>query len=174
MRNAARWVVTVGAALALAALPGVASANHWQYHELDGDACYDAITHDLDSDGMIDDFWSDLDQDCRWDSRLFNWRFDEGLLEEARYDMNENGRPEFGLSDANQRAGFEWLLVDGNQDGRWDRRRIIPGSSLDYDRPNRLNVSRDMMFRFRQATGQSLLYPNLTSPGLQNPVYPRP
>ena len=51
--------------------------------------------------------------------------------------------------------------------------RIIPGSSLDYTRPNRLNMSRDMMHRFSQSTGQSLLYPNIT-PGLQNPVYPRP
>jgi hypothetical protein len=171
MRNATRWVVTVGALLVLAALPAVASASHWQYHETDGDACPDAASHDTNMNGRIDDFWADLDQDCRWDSRLFNSRYDETILEEARYDMDENGRPEFGLKDVNQRAGFEWFFADLDQDGRWGRWRVIPRSSLDYDRPNRMNVSSGMIHRFYQATGQSLLY------GGPNPitsVYPRP
>jgi hypothetical protein len=79
--------------------------------------------------------------------------------------MNENGRPEYRLLDVDQREGFEWVYVDRREDGRYDFRRVIPGSSLDHTRrANRTIASNRLLAEFRMRTGQSLLFPTVSSP----------
>lgn len=160
--------VAVAAAALTALLAGAAgaSAAGWLHHQTDADWCYDAVTIDSDDNGNFNQMWADLDNDCRWDTRLYNARGRDTLLEIASYDMDESGVPEFRLLDGDQRVGFDFIQADWNQDRRWDVRRIIPGSNADYrNRINRHNASRDLMFLFRAQTGQSLLYPTFTSPG---------
>lgn len=164
-RRAWRLLAAAGAAIALAVTSGGAVAASWNYEQTDADWCYDAAWMDRDGNGVIDQLWSDLDDDCRWDSRLYNSRGSDALLEVATYDMDENGIPSFRLLDGDQRVGFDYIQADWNQDGRWDVKRIIPGSRIDYaTRINRNNASRDLMYLFRWNTGQSLLYPTFTFP----------
>lgn len=155
----------VGATLALGAVPGVASAASWQFHQTDGDALFDAVSMDADANGCIEDIYFDIDNDGGWDSRLYNRWGGDCFVEVLTFDMNENGRPEYRMVDVDQKPGFERLSADPDQNGRWNWTRIIPGSTLDYaTRINRYNVTRDQMFLFRRTTGQSLIYPNIPSP----------
>jgi hypothetical protein len=150
--------------LALVASPSAMAAG-WQSWQLDRDRCYDASTLDADGNGNSEQVWFDIDNDCQWDTHLYNtWGWD-GLLEEATYDMNENGAPEYKIQDMNQRVGFEWLYVDRNQDGFYDMRRIIPGSDLDAITRTTTNmVNSATLHRFTMATGQSLLFPSFPVP----------
>jgi hypothetical protein len=157
----------VAMTLAGAALFGSppASAAGWQHWQLDQDWCYDSATLDWDGNGSTEDLWFDIDNDCRWDTRLYNTRGWDGFLEEATYDMNENGAPEYLIQDWNQRVGFEYLYVDRNQDRIYDFRRIIPGSDLDaITRSTTYMASSAIMHRFYMQTGQSLLFPSFPTP----------
>ena len=142
-----------------------ASAAGWQYAQTDRDRAWDAASIDRDGNGRIDDAWFDLDNDTRWDGRIFNSRFGDELLETANYDMDENDVAEFRLLDTDQRAGFEYLYVNRNQDAYWDFRKIIPGSSADYVNRTTTNiVSNSLLHRFTMRTGQSLLISLLPMP----------
>ena len=154
----------------LLATSGTAIAGSWQYYELDGDYYSDAAVRDRDGNGTFDDLWFDLDNDGRWDSHLYNTRYADDLLEVVDYDMDENDEAELRLADGDQRVGFDYLYVDWDQDGYWDRtrgygRRIIPGSNIDITtRSNRQNAGSTLIADFRRRTGTSLLYPSLPSP----------
>jgi hypothetical protein len=158
-------VAVLAALVALLASAGTASAAGWQYAQTDGDRYWDATSIDRNGNGMIDDAWFDLDNDGRWDTRIFNSRFGDELLETASYDMDENDVTEFRLLDTDQRVGFEYLYVNRNQDGYWDFRRVIPGSSADYvNRTTRNIVNNSLLHQFTMRTGQSLLYPTFSIP----------
>lgn len=153
------------AALACLVVPAMATAADWQLHQVDADGFYDAATMDADGNGCTEELWFDLDSDSLWDAHLYNTRGGDCFVETLTYDMDENGRPEYRVLDIDQKVGFEWVYFDPDQNGRWNFRRIVPGSSLDYtNRINRLNASRDQLFRFRMRTGQSLLYPTFPMP----------
>lgn len=158
-------IAILTALVALLAATGTAQAAGWQYAQTDGDRNWDAISIDRDGNGMIDDAWFDLDNDGGWDSRVFNSRFGDELLETANYDMDENGVAEYRLLDTDQRVGFEYFYVNRNQDAYWDFRRIVPGSSADYtNRINTNNANNRLLHQFTMRTGQSLLYPTFTMP----------
>ena len=165
-RGALRLAIgTVVTALALLTATGTAAAASWQYAQLDGDRYYDASYTDRDGNGVVDDLWFDLDNDGRWDTHLYNSRYTDALLEVALYDMNENGVAEYKLLDTDQRVGFEYVYFNLNQDGQWDYRRIVPGSSADYiNRINTNNANNRELHRFTMRTGQSLLYPSFSMP----------
>ena len=165
----------MGRAVALAAvltltMTGTAMAAQWQHHQLDNDHFWDAATLDRDGNGNTDDIYFDLDNDGPYDTNIYNTRFSDTLLEVTDYDMDENDEVEFRLVDGDQRVGFDYLYVDLDQNGYWDRRRgkvrrIVPGSNIDsITRTNRYNASRDLMHSFRMRTGQSLLYPTPPTP----------
>jgi hypothetical protein len=157
-----RLIAALATAAVVLAGASVASAAHWEFSQTDADPLWDAVHRDADGNGTVDDLWVDLDNDGAWDTHLFNTRGTDALLEAATYDMDENGVPTFGLRDADQRVGFDYVLVDWNQDGRWDVRRIIPGSNLDYrTRINTNNANWRLLHAFRMQTGQSLLFPTL-------------
>ena len=157
--------LAVAGAVAVALPPSVAAAAQWQMHQTDRDRCWDASTLDADFNGYAEQVWFDFDNDCRWDTRVYNTRGSDAFYEELSFDMNENGAPEYVLQDVDQRVGFEWVYFDLNQDRRFETKRIIPGSSLDYATQGAVNnASRDMMYLFRATTGQSLLYPSFSTP----------
>ena len=153
--------------LMLLATPAAASAAEWQFYNVDGDSYYDIAGIDRSGNGNFDDIYFDIDNDNAWDTNMWNARGSDSLHEVLDFDMDENGEVEIRLRDSNQRVGFEWILVDRDQDGAWDSwrgftRRIIPGSNLDaVRRSNRQNASSRLINDYRQQTGMSLLYPNL-------------
>jgi hypothetical protein len=158
-------VAVLAALVALLTYAGTASAAGWQYAQTDRDRHWDAVSIDRNGNGMIDDAWFDLDNDRRWDTRIFNSRFGDELLETAIYDMDENDVAEYRLLDADQRVGFEYLDVNRNQDSYWDFRRIIPGSSADYVNRTTTNiVNNALLHQFTMRTGQSLLHPTFRMP----------
>jgi hypothetical protein len=165
-RRIPRFAVAVLAALvALLATTATASAAGWQYAQTDNDRLWDAVSIDRDGNGLIDDAWFDFDNDSRWDTRIFNSAYGDWLLETANFDMNENGVSEYRLLDTNQRAGFEYLYVNRNNDSYWDFRRIVPGSSADVvNRANRNIVNNTILHQFTMRTGQSLLHPTFRMP----------
>ena len=153
---------------ALLATTGTATAADWQYYDNDADNWYDIAAIDRDDSGEFDDVRFDLDNDSHWDTRMFNKSGTSGwLLEYLDFDMDENNEVEARLQDGDQRVGFDYLLVDRDQNGYWDRtrgyaRRIIPRSNVDaVTRSNRQNASSRMIYNYRQQTGMSLLYPSL-------------
>lgn len=155
--------VFAGAGL-LSSTPAMAAAG-WQYWQLDRDRCSDSATLDADANGNADQVWFDLDDDCHWDTHLYNTLGSDALLEEMSYDMNENGAPEYLIQDSNQRVGFEYVYIDRNQDGRYELRRIIPGSDLDaIMRGVAYNANSTFLHQFTMRTGQSLLYPQIPMP----------
>ena len=161
----ASLVATVVAGAALAASAPALAAAGWQFWQLDRDRCYDAATLDADGNGNSEQLWYDLDNDCSWDTHVYNTRGWDTLLEETTYDMNEDGAPEYLLQDINQRVGFEYVYLDRDQDGRYDLRRIIPGSDLDaITRVTTYNATSAILHRFTMRTGQSLLYPTFPNP----------
>jgi hypothetical protein len=160
-------VLAMAVTLSATGVPSAAGTTYanWEYWQLDRDGCWDAATMDANFNGTAEDVWFDMDNDCRWDTRLWNSRGGENLLERATFDMNENGVPEYLMLDINQRVGFEWLYIDRNQDRMWDMRRIIPGSDLDVvTRSNTYNANSTILHQFRMRTGQSLLYPSFPTP----------
>jgi hypothetical protein len=160
-------VVAVVALLTMLAATGTATAADWQYVNADSDAYYDITAIDRDDSGFFEDIRFDLDNDGRWDTRLYNTRLSESFLEILSFDMDENGNIETQLRDADQREGFDYILVDRDQNGYWDpwrgyTQRIIPGSHLDHvTASNRRNASSALIHNTRQQTGVSLLYPSL-------------
>ena len=163
--------IAVVAVLALLAMTLVvtatASAADWQRFDTDADALYDIAAIDRDGNGVFEDSYFDLDNDGAWDTNLYNTRGHDSFLEVIDFDMDENDEVEIRLRDADQRQGFDHVLVDLDQNGAWDlyrgrAQRIIPGSNIDYrTRISRHNASRDLMHTFRQRTGMSLLYPSI-------------
>lgn len=164
------WAVAALAVVLTLTTTGMAVAADWQHWQLDADHFWDAATIDRDGNGNADDIYHDLDNDGAYDTNIYNTRYSDALLEVTDYDMDENGEAEFRLLDGDQRVGFDYVYVDRDQNGRWDRwrgraRRIIPRSNIDdITRINRYNASRDMMHFFRMRTGQSLLYPSVPMP----------
>jgi hypothetical protein len=144
-----------------------ASAASWQYFDFDADRYWDAAAIDRDGNGNFDDIYFDLDNDGPWDTNLYNTRGSDSLLEVVDYDMDENNEVEIRLMDGDQRVGFDYLFVDLDQNGAWDRfrgraRRIVPGSNVDaVTRTLRYNASQRLIHQFRMRTGTSLLYPSL-------------
>lgn len=169
LRRMGLAVAALAAVLTLATT-GTAVAAQWQYWQLDNDNLWDAATIDRDGNGNADDIYFDLDNDGPYDTNIYNTRYSDTLLEVTDYDMDENDEVEFRLVDGDQRVGFDYLYVDRNQNGYWDRwrgrvRRIVPRSNIDYKtRTNRYNASRNLMHSFRMRTGQSLLYPTPPTP----------
>jgi hypothetical protein len=158
-------VAVLAAIVALLAATATASAAGWRYAETDGDRLWDAVYLDSNDNGLIEDIRFDLDNDTRWDTRMFNSAYGDGLLETANFDMNENGVTEYKMLDTNQRVGFEYLYVNRNDDGYWDFRRIIPGSNADVvNRANRNIVTNTILHQFTMRTGQSLLHPTFPMP----------
>ena len=166
-RVAQLGVVAVVALLALLTTTATATAGVWQYYNVDADGLDDIAAIDRDDNGNFDNIYFDLDNDGSWDTNLLNTRFSESLLEVLNFDMDENDEVEIQLRDSDQRVGFEYILVDRDQNGYWDSwrgftRRIIPGSNVDIvTRSNQRNASSNLIYNFRQQTGMSLLYPNL-------------
>jgi hypothetical protein len=151
--------------VALLATTATASAGGWQYAQNDRDHFWDVAYIDRNGNGLIEDIRFDLDNDGPYDTRMYNTAYGEGLLETANFDMNENGVTEYRLFDTNQRTGFEYLYVNRNDDGYWDFRRIIPGSSADVvNRANKNIVNNATLHQFTMRTGQSLLYPSFPMP----------
>ena len=141
------------------------TADPWRYWQLDRDSCRDAATLDADGNGNAEQAWFDIDNDCRWDTHLYNTRGDDGLLEAASFDMDENGVPEYLMLDINQRVGYEWLYVDLNQDRVYEQRRIIPGSDADViNRANANTLNNAAFHQFTMRTGESLLFPSFRIP----------
>lgn len=168
-RNIAVLFVTLlslAAALALSQPAGAATASaSWKYWQTDGDRCWDVATMDADFNGQFEDARFDIDNDCRWDARMWNTKAGDDFFEALSFDMDENGVAEYLMLDINQRQGFEWLYIDGNQDGVYELRRIIPGSDLDaITRVNTYNASSAILHQFTMRTGQSLLYPSFPTP----------
>ena len=158
-------VAVLAALVALLATTATASAAGWQYAQTDNDRLWDAISIDRNGNGLIDDAWFDLDNDGAWDTRMFNSAYGDWLLETATFDMNENDINEYRLLDTNQRAGFEYLYVNSNNDAYWDFRRIVPGSNADVvNRANRNIVNNTILHQFTMRTGQSLLHPTFPMP----------
>jgi hypothetical protein len=165
--TATRLSLAILAALLLAlATSASASAASWQYFDFDADRYWDAAALDQSGNGYFEDTYFDLDNDAAWDTNLYNTRGSESLLEVVDYDMDENDEVEFRLEDGDQRVGFDYLYVDLDQNGAWDRfggraRRIVPGSNLDsVTRTLRYNASQNLIHRFYMRTGMSLLYPS--------------
>ena len=156
--------------MTLAGTTATASAAGWQYFQTDGDHFYDIAGIDRNGNGAIDDAYFDLDNDGPYDANLYNTRYDETILEVLDIDMDENDRVEIRLLDGDQRLGFDYIQVDRDQNGAWDRvrgytRQIIPGSNVDnVNRHNRQNASMNLIHNFRQQTGMSLLFPSLPMP----------
>ena len=153
---------------ALLATTGTATAGEWRFYDNDADDWNDIAAIDRDNSGELDDIYFDLDNDSRWDTNMYNKRGTSGwLLEYLDFDMDENDEVEAQLRDGDQRVGFDYILVDRDQDGYWDRtrgyaRRIIPRSNVDaVTRSNRQNASSRLIYDYRQRTGMSLLYPSL-------------
>lgn len=170
--RAARFAtVAVATLLTLLAtsVTATATAAEWQRFDLDADNYYDVMGIDRDGSGRFEDIYFDLDDDGRWDTNMYNTRFSDSFLEVLDFDMDENEEVEARLRDADQREGFDYILVDRDQNGRWDSQggfvaRIIPGSNVDnVTRSNRQNASSTLIYDFRQRTGMSLLYPSLPS-----------
>ncbi len=158
-------IFVLAVAATVARPPSAAAAAQWQLHQTDTDRCWDAMTLDADFNGYSEHVWIDYDNDCRWDSHFYNTRFGDNFLEELSFDMEENGVPEYVMQDVDQRVGYELVYFDLNQDRRFENKRIIPGSSLDYATRGAVNnATRDMMYLFRANTGQSLLHPTFTTP----------
>jgi hypothetical protein len=159
-------VAIVAALLLLLATSASASAANWQYFDFDADRYWDAAAIDRGGNGYFEDTYFDLDNDAAWDTNLYNTRGSESLLEVADYDMDENNEVEFRLQDGDQRVGFDYLFVDLDQNGAWDRfggrtRRIVPGSNMDaVTRTLRYNASQNLIHNFYMRTGMSLLYPS--------------
>ena len=154
--------------LMMLATTATASAAEWQYFNVDGDGYYDIAGIDRSGNGNFDDIYFDIDNDGPWDTNMWNLGgTSDSLHEILDFDMDENGVVEIRLRDSNQRVGFEYILVDRNQDANWDSwrgftRRIIPNSDLDaVRRSNRQNASSRLIYDYRRQTGMSLLYPNL-------------
>ena len=168
MNSITRLSLALVAALVLVlATSASASAASWQYFGLDADSYWDAAVLDRNGNGVFDDIYFDLDNDAAWDTNLYNTRGSDSLLEVTDYDMDENNEVEFRLKDGDQRAGFDYLFVDLDQNGAWDSfrgraRRIVPGSNVDaVTRTTRYNASQRLIHTFRMRTGTSLLYPSL-------------
>jgi hypothetical protein len=159
-------VAIVAALLLLLATAASASAAQWQYFNTDADRYWDAAALDQSGNGYFEDLYFDLDNDAAWDTNLYNTRGSESLLEVADYDMDENNEVELRLQDGDQRVGFDYLFVDLDQNGAWDRfggraRRIVPGSNIDaVTRTVRYNASQNLIHSFYMRTGMSLLYPS--------------
>lgn len=157
--------LALAATVAVALPPAAAAAAQWQSYETDGDRCWDVSTLDADFNGYAEQAWFDVDNDCRWDTRLYNTRGGDNFHEEISFDMDENSVPEYLMQDVDQRAGFEWVYFDLNQNRIYETKRIVPGSSLDYATRGAVNnANRDMIYLFRAQTGQSLLYPSFSTP----------
>jgi hypothetical protein len=156
----------VAVLLFLLATTASASAAKWQYFDNDSDRYWDAAAIDRGGNGYFEDLYFDLDNDAAWDTNLYNTRGSESLLEVADYDMDENDEIELRLQDGDQRVGFDYLFVDLDQNGAWDRlsgraRRIVPGSNVDaVTRTVRYNASQNLIHNFYMRTGTSLLYPS--------------
>jgi hypothetical protein len=171
-----RFVNLVALAVVLTfATTGTARAANWEYWQLDGDYFADAATLDSDGNGIWNEYLLDIDGDDYFDTRTYNTLYSDAFHEVREFDMDENDRIEFRLLDGDQLEGFDYVYADRDQNLVWDRPRtrkvrqkarlIIPGSNIDaINRTNRQNMSRDMMHRFTMATGQSLLYPSVTTP----------
>lgn len=163
-RTVAVALVAVSMVLAAGA---TAQAGDWQYLDNDADHFWDAAAIDRDDNGAFDDSYFDLDNDGPWDTRMYNSRYTDALLETLDFDMDENDEVEIRLLDGDQRVGFDYVLFDRDQNGYWDpwrgyARRIIPGSNVDVvTSSNRRNATSAQIYNFRQQTGQSLLYPNI-------------
>ena len=160
-------LVLITALVLVLATSASASAASWQRFDYDADSYWDASALDQDGNGSFEDIYFDLDNDGDWDTNLYNTRGSESLLEVSDYDMDENNEVELRLKDGDQRAGFDYLFVDLDQNGAWDRfrggtRRIVPGSNVDaVTRTVRYNASQRLIHTFRMRTGMSLLYPSL-------------
>jgi hypothetical protein len=156
----------ITALLLVLATSASASAASWQYFDTDADSYWDAAGLDQGGNGYFEDTYFDLDDDGAWDTNLYNTRGSEALLEVVDYDMDENDEVEIRLMDGDQRVGFDYLFVDLDQNGSWDRyggrvRRIVPGSNLDaVTRTVRYNASQNLIHNFYMRTGMSLLYPS--------------
>jgi hypothetical protein len=168
MNSITRLSLALVAALVLAlATSASASAAGWQRFDYDADSYSDAAALDQDSNGYFEDIYFDLDNDAAWDTNLYNTRGSDSLAEITDYDMDENNEVEIRLMDGDQRVGFDYLFVDLDQNGAWDRfrgraRRIVPGSNVDaVTRTTRYNASQRLIHTFRMRTGTSLLYPSL-------------
>jgi opacity protein-like surface antigen len=164
LRLAVVIVVALSAWLAIAAN---ATAAQWQYFQTDGDHFYDVAAIDRNANGRFDDIYFDLDNDGPYDTNLYNSRYSDSLLEVIDFDLDENDEVDARLLDGDQRVGFDYIYVDRDQNGYWDRwrgrqRRIIPSSNIDnVTRSNRYNASSRLINDYRQQTGISLLYPSL-------------
>ena len=156
----------ITAFLVVLATTASASAGNWQYFDNDADSYWDAAAIDRGGNGYFEDTYFDLDNDGAWDTNLYNTRGSEWLLEVVDYDLDENDEVEARLTDGDQRVGFDYLFVDLDQNGAWDRfrgraRRIVPGSNVDaVTRTLRYNASQRLIHQFRMQTGMSLLYPS--------------
>jgi hypothetical protein len=169
--RAVRLAVVIAVALStLLATTAVATAAQWQYFQTDGDSFYDVAAIDRNANGLFGDIWFDLDNDGAYDTNLYNTRYSDSLLEVIDFDFDENDEIDARLQDGDQRVGFDYIYVDRDQNGYWDRwrgqkRRIIPGSNIDnVTRSNRHNASSRLINDYRQQTGISLLYPSLPTP----------
>jgi len=164
-------LVVVAALTALLFAAGTASAANWQRFDVDADNYYDVTGIDRDGNGNFDMLRYDLDNDGRWDTTMYNTRYADTLLEAMDFDMDENNVAEARLLDGDQRPGFDYVLINSNQDAYWDSSRgftqqIIPGSNVDVvNRSNRQNASSQLIHNFRMQTGTSLLYPSFPMPG---------
>lgn len=149
------------ALLTLLALAPAANAAGWQRFDFDADRYYDAAAIDRDRNGWYEDLYYDLDNDGAWDTNIYNHRGHDSFLEVVDYDMDEDGRLEIKLADGDQRAGFDYVWTDLDENGYWDQpRRVIPGSNVDaVTRTTRNNASRNIMHAFSMRTGMSLLHP---------------
>ena len=170
MKTLIRLTLTIAAALLLPlAMTAPASAAGWQYFDNDADSYWDAAAIDRSGNGSFDELYFDLDNDDEWDANLYNTSGSDSLLEVVDYDMDENGEAEARLADGDQRAGFDYVYVDLDQNGAWDQfrggaRRIIPGSNVDaVTRTLRYNASSQLIHNFRMQTGMSLLYPSFSA-----------
>lgn len=159
--------IALATAAALLATASPAAAANWEYFQTDGDRFWDIAAIDRSGNGRWDDVRFDLDNDGPYDTRLVNTRRSDALLEVLDFDMDENGEVEVRMLDGDQRVGFDYVLVDRDQDGFWDpwrgvTRRVVPGSNIDnITRSNRVNASNRLIYDFRQRTGMSLLFPSL-------------
>ncbi len=167
MKTTTRLTLAAVTALLLSlAGTGTASAASWQYFNVDSDRYVDAAAIDRDANGNFDDIYFDLDNDDEFDTNVYNKTGADTLLEIVDYDMDENDEVEIRLADGDQRVGFDYIWVDLDQNGYWDRfrygaRRIIPGSNVDViTRTTRYNASTRLINDFRAQTGTSLLYPS--------------
>lgn len=113
-------VAVTAAAVGVIAAAAPAQAASWQYHQLDSDPCWDAISLDTDYNGQANQVSYDADNDCRWDIHSWNLSGSDALHERMSFDSDEDGRAEVMLAETNQINGFDWYIRDYNDDGYWD------------------------------------------------------